>query len=275
MRYIVITTARNEEKTIESVIRSVVNQTIKPKIHVVADDTSTDKTIEISRKNNAAVYETGNPRIPYKGHNQAMGFIGAIKYATSLVPDWEYVLKLDADSIIPPRYMERLLKHFSENPQLGMAAGLSIGLSSREGRVTDGARVISRRCYEAIGGYHVRMAFDSHALLLANQYGYETTTFDEIRYKELRPAKKYSLQAWTLLGMERKMMHLPLYHTFMASLKNGVTGSPRLLNAPFTFFGHMLFSPMQYDPMLNKEWVKRYAIHEIAEFIHRYTDGKK
>ena len=88
LRYIVITTARNEEKTIEYVIRSVANQTIKPTLHVVADDASTDKTVEISRKNNAAVYETGNPRIPYKGHNQALGFIGAVPSAATERSPW-------------------------------------------------------------------------------------------------------------------------------------------------------------------------------------------
>ena len=82
MRYIVITTARNEEKTIRSVIKSVSNQTIKPELHIIADDCSTDDTVEISQKNGATVYETNNPRIPYKGHNQALGFIGAIQYAS-------------------------------------------------------------------------------------------------------------------------------------------------------------------------------------------------
>ena len=116
----------------------------------------------------------------------------------------------------------------------------------------------------------MRMAFDSHALLLANQYGFETTTFDEIKYTELRPAKKYSVQAWILLGMERKTMYLPLYHTFMASLKNGLTGSPRILNFFLTFFGHLLYFPQVYDPELDREWVKRYAIYEISDFFKRY-----
>lgn len=270
MRYIVITTARNEEKTIKSVIQSVSNQSIKPEIHIIADDCSTDDTVPISERNGATVYETNNPRIPYKGHNQAMGFIGAINYATRLIPDWDYVLKLDADSVIPPKYMELILEKFEKNPRLGVAAGIPHGVSSLQGRVTDGARVISRECYDAIGGYHVRMAFDSHALLLANQYGFEPTTFTEIQYIELRPAKKYSNLAWVHLGMERKTMYLPLYHTFMASLKNGITGSPPILNFFLTFFGHLLYFPKVYDLKLDREWVRRYAIFEITDFLKRY-----
>jgi len=270
LRYIVITTARNEEQTIKTVIQSVSNQSIKPELHIIADDCSTDDTIKISEKNGATVYETKNPRIPYKGHNQAMGFIGAIRFATKLIPDWDYVLKLDADSVIPTKYMELLIEKFKQNPRLGIAAGIPYGVSVLQGRVTDGARVISRECYNAIGGYHVRMAFDSHALLLANQYGFETTTFDQIKYIELRPAKKYSNQAWIHLGMERKTMYLPLYHTFMASLKNGITGSPLILNFFLTLFGHLLYFPNVYDPKLDREWVRRYAIYEVADFIHRY-----
>ena len=272
LRYIVITTARNEEKTIGYVIQSVSNQTIKPSIHVIADDGSTDNTFELSKKYGADIYETNNPRYTYKGYNQALGFIGAINYATRLVPDWDFVLKLDADSVIPKNYMESIFEHFKKNSMLGIAAGIPLGASARHSRVTDGARVISRRCYEAIGGYHVMMAFDSHALLLANQYGFKTVTFEEIKYLELRPSKKYGIQAWIHLGMERKMMYLPLYHTFLASLKNGITGSPVILNFFFTFFGHLLSSPKKYAPKLNREWVRRYAIYEISEFIHRYID---
>jgi len=268
----VVTTARNEEKTIGAVIESVANQTIKPALHVIADDGSTDNTLTISQNLGAEVYETNNPRIPYKGYNQALGFIGAIRHATRLVPDWDYVLKLDADSLVPKKYVESLLNQFNSNKKLGIAAGISRGASPRQGRVTDGARIISRKCYEAIGGYQVMLAFDSYALLVANQYGYETTTFEKIKYLELRPAKKYSIQAWIHLGMERKMMYLPLYHTFLASIKNSLTASPPILNSLFTFFGHMLYVPQNHAPKLNKEWVKRYAIYEVEEFFRKYLN---
>lgn len=272
MRYIVITTARNEEKTIEAVIKSVQKQSIKPELHVIADDNSTDDTVIRSENCGAKVYPTNNPRIPYKGHNQVLVFINAIKFATKIVPNWDFVLKLDADSIIPQYYMKIIFKKFKENPTLGMTAGIPYNLSSRHSRVTDGARVISRKCYEAIGGYHVRMAFDSHAVLLANQYGFETVIIDNLKYIELRPAKKYRLQAWMLLGMERKIMYLPLYHTFIASLKNGLTGSPFIVNFFATFFSYLLYNPPYYDPLLNREWVKKYAIYELTKKIQKYIE---
>jgi glycosyltransferase involved in cell wall biosynthesis len=272
LRYIVITTARNESKTIISVIQSVAKQTILPEIHVIVDDNSTDNTSELSKKNGALVFQTNNPRIPFKGHNQVLGFISAIKHATKLVPNWDYVLKLDADSLIPSRYMEEIFKEFKKNPKLGIAAGIPYGVNKIQGRVTDGARVISRVCYEAIGGYHVRMAFDSQAVLLANQFGFETVCYVNIKYVELRPAKKYNVKAWILLGMERKMMYLPLYHTFLASMKNGLIGSPRILNFFLTFFGHLLYLPKKYDPLLSREWVRRYAIYEILGFIHGFIE---
>jgi hypothetical protein len=164
--------------------------------------------------------------------------------------------------------MEYIFEKFEENPKLGIAAGIPYGVNILQGRVTDGARVISRKCYEDIGGYHVRMAFDSQALLLANQLGFETTCYKNIKYIELRPAKKYSIKDWIQLGMERKMMYLPLYHTFLASIKNGLFGSPRIINFFYTFFAHLLYFPKKYDSLLNREWVQRYAIHEIKGFIH-------
>ncbi len=269
MKYIVITTARNEEKTISKVVKSIQNQSISPQIHVIADDGSTDRTKEISESLGAYVYETNNPRMPHKGHNQALGFIGAMKYATLKVPDWQFVLKLDADSVVPSDYVEYITSKFKDVPNLGVAAGVPWGESMRQSRVTDGARIISRKCYHAIGGYHVLMAFDSHALLLARQYGFKTRTFSEKKYWELRPSKRYKIRAWIHLGLERKQMHLPFYHTFLASAKNAVSGGPPILNFFFTVFSYLLFQPRVYAPRLDKEWVSRYAIYEVKEFLRK------
>ena len=47
MGYVLITSARNEEKFIERTIRSVVAQTSLPERWVIVDDGSTDRTAEI------------------------------------------------------------------------------------------------------------------------------------------------------------------------------------------------------------------------------------
>ena len=47
--YILVTPCKNEEESLPELARSVVNQAIKPKMWVIVDDGSTDRTPEILR----------------------------------------------------------------------------------------------------------------------------------------------------------------------------------------------------------------------------------
>ena len=50
LKYVVLTTARNEEKNISQVIDAVKKQTIQPEAHYLYDDMSSDHTAEIAEK---------------------------------------------------------------------------------------------------------------------------------------------------------------------------------------------------------------------------------
>jgi glycosyltransferase involved in cell wall biosynthesis len=47
MKYVIVTTAKNEERYIEYTLESVCNQILKPEEWIIVDDGSKDKTPEI------------------------------------------------------------------------------------------------------------------------------------------------------------------------------------------------------------------------------------
>jgi len=129
--YILVTPAKNEEKSLPSVIDSVLNQTILPKLWVIVDDGSTDKTPEIL-DNFSKKYEwikvvrlLKGPRDKYLHYAYVcrVGFETAIKYCEDNKILYDFVALLDADTILEEKYFEKLIDEFKKDPSLGIASG--------------------------------------------------------------------------------------------------------------------------------------------------------
>ena len=227
-KYVILTTARNEEKTIKQVICAAMRQTVKPVAYYLYDDMSSDNTGQIAKELGCNVINAKPyPRSDYSGINQSRGFKTLVN---SIKHPYTHILKLDADSIIPSNYAEILLEAFKKNQLLGIVAGVGDLYDLRQGRITDGARMISRCCYRHIGGYRTVVGFDSLAVYTARMYGYNCKTLNRLKYHELRECRKRKAADWVINGYERRNMHLGFMHTLMAALKNLVSGSPKILN---------------------------------------------
>ena len=99
----VIIPARNEEKYIESCIRSVKLQDFSNYEIIVVDNGSTDKTAEIAKTLGVRVISesgVGLPRAREKGRGIARG---------------DLLVYLDADMKIPPLYLSRIFEHFEKH----------------------------------------------------------------------------------------------------------------------------------------------------------------
>ncbi len=110
-RVVILIPARNEEEQIAETIDSVCSQTRPADRIVVIDDGSTDRTAEIARSKGVDVFETvGNVARKAGALNQA--------YAT-LAKDFDYVLEMDADTTLHPRFLEEALAEIESSPLLG------------------------------------------------------------------------------------------------------------------------------------------------------------
>lgn len=245
------------------------SQTIPPEICILSDDGSTDKTPIIAAELGAEILINKYKRFKVRGINQVLALNAGISKATDKVPDWQYLLKFDGDTVIPENYAEHLIKYMEKYTRLGICAGEPVNENIRLSRASDAAKIYRRKCWDEIQGLDIWTAFDSHAILKAAQAGWYIRTIPNISFIELRPSRKYGLTRWVLTGFERASFGFPLYHTILAAVKNVKWGSPPILNVIATIFAHII-NPWSRAPNLDQEWVKQYAINEIRYYIANF-----
>lgn len=190
LKYILITPARNEERTIENTIKALISQTMKPEKWIIVSDGSTDATDEIVKK-----YTVANEWITLlrSDDNSKRTFSAkarCFEYAYQSISHMEYDIigNLDADITVDDEYFEFLLRKFSENSNLGVAGtpfreeGYNSLIDSNEGEfhVAGGCQLFRKECYHDIGGYpKVWTGIDWIAVTTARMKGWETRSFPE------------------------------------------------------------------------------------------------
>ena len=111
MNYYIIIPAYNEEKYIALTLQSILSQTVLPKKIVVVNDNSTDKTAEIVStfiKENPffSIINSTSEAIHLPGSKVIQAFH---KGFDSLDNNYDFIVKLDADLILPNNYFETII----------------------------------------------------------------------------------------------------------------------------------------------------------------------
>ncbi len=117
-RVAVLIPAFNEETVIVRTIRSVLNSDYSNLHIIVVDDGSTDRTAEVSRQAYAAEIAAGRIKVVSRPN---AGKAAALNYGLSLI-DEEIYVGIDADTVIAPDAISKLIPHF-EDPLVGAVAG--------------------------------------------------------------------------------------------------------------------------------------------------------
>jgi biofilm PGA synthesis N-glycosyltransferase PgaC len=205
-RLLLITPVFNEERHIERVVRAVAAQTRTPDRWIVADDGSTDGTLDILRRLAREVPflevverppahpdDAGGDRLAVA--LEARAFNRALALADG--DPWSHVGKLDGDIELPPEWFETLLGQFAANERLGLAGGTLVeptpeGPPKRliipEYHVHGALKLFSRPCFEAVGGIQERLGWDTIDETYARMHGYETRSFRDLVGVHHRPA---------------------------------------------------------------------------------------
>jgi len=114
----VLVPAYNEETVIVRTVRSVLNSTY-PNLHVVViDDGSSDNTAEVARAAYGPEIASGKVAVLTKPNG---GKAAALNYAVARLTE-EFYVGIDADTVIAPDAIARLMPHF-EDPLVGAVAG--------------------------------------------------------------------------------------------------------------------------------------------------------
>ncbi|MFK0293234.1 glycosyltransferase family 2 protein [Streptomyces sp. NPDC090442] len=109
----VIVPAHNEEEGLPATLESLARQTVPPDRILVVDDASTDRTGEVAAAHGATVL-----RPPRNLGSKARAQNHALPRCTT-----DLVLAVDADTVLAPDYIERILPVF-DDPGVAVAAGM-------------------------------------------------------------------------------------------------------------------------------------------------------
>jgi glycosyltransferase involved in cell wall biosynthesis len=197
----VIIPVYNEEKNLPYCLKSLANQTLKPSKVIIVNDGSTDRSVEIVNSFKDETYHILNLQ---RTDVDASTYGVSLRYAwilsrgsKKLSKDFDYVAILDADTVLEPRYYEKLIQKLEENPKLGIVGGaylnqpdpgLTLGLLPF---VYGCNRVFTRQCWLDINdGFVMKVVGrpDTYQHLRAKMLGYNPQRFDDVKSYCLRPA---------------------------------------------------------------------------------------
>jgi cellulose synthase/poly-beta-1,6-N-acetylglucosamine synthase-like glycosyltransferase/spore germination protein YaaH/peptidoglycan/xylan/chitin deacetylase (PgdA/CDA1 family) len=118
-KVVVLIPAYNEEKVIERTVRAALNSNYRNLRVIVIDDGSKDGTLDVARRVFAAEAASGKVLILGKENS---GKAEALNYGIEHIDAAEIFVGIDADTIIAPDAISRLVPHFL-NPKVGAIAG--------------------------------------------------------------------------------------------------------------------------------------------------------
>lgn len=233
MKYILIIPAYNEANYIAKTLQSIAAQTVLPEWALVVNDSSTDQT--------AAIVENFALQHPWLHlttkcseaiHLPGSKVIQAFNHGYAQIPstiNYDILVKLDADLILPPNYFEIITTEFLQNEKLGMAGGIALieknntwiteNLTDKD-HIRGAFKAYRKACFDQIGGLQPAMGWDTVDELLCRYYNWEILVRQDLQIKHLKPTgAQYDKTARYKQGEAFYRLHYGFLITLIASLK--------------------------------------------------------
>lgn len=232
MNYYIIICAHNEEPYIAAALNAVLSQTMHPKKVLVVNDNSTDKTEIIidefvSRNNHILKVNRSSSTL----HLPGAKVVEAFNKGFELLDDkYDFIVKLDADIILPENYFEKISELINSDPRAGILGGFAYEQDTKgvwklnhpmnKDHVRGAFKSYTKQCFNAIGGLKNSIGWDTVDELLAQYNDFKVITDDSLKIKHLRPlGASYNKQARYLQGEAMYRMRYGYWISFIASLK--------------------------------------------------------
>ncbi|SHI88289.1 Glycosyl transferase family 2 [Arenibacter nanhaiticus] len=232
MQYYIIIPAHNEALFLSDTLHSIVNQTLLPKKVVVVNDNSTDNTEGIIDRFIATYpFIVKLNTTSSSAHMPGSKVVNAFNKGLQLLDSrYDFIVKLDADIILPHHYFEKIASIFQTSPKIGIAGGFAyeeditgtwkLNHPMDKDHVRGAFKAYTKNCFTAIGGLRNAMGWDTVDELLAQYHGFNISTDHTLHAKHLRPlGKAYNPKAKLLQGKAMFTMRYGFWITLIASLK--------------------------------------------------------
>lgn len=272
MKYYIVIPAHNEETFIALTLQSLVEQTILPSKIVVVDDNSTDKTSEIIQEFAVkfpfiSLIKKTSEAIHLPGSKVIQAFHKGFE---TLDENYDFIVKLDADLILPPNYFETITNIFKSDSKIGMAGGFAYiekngewileNLTNKD-HIRGAFKAYRKECFLQIGNLKPAMGWDTVDELLCKFYGWKVITDQSLKVKHLKPTgANYNKTARYKQGEAFYTLGYGFLITSIASAKLAM-----LKKKPLLFFDYI-------KGFLKAKWAKKPLLvtEEQAKFIRKY-----
>lgn len=232
MRYYVVIPAHNEADFIVQALESLVDQSLPPQKVIVVNDHSTDNTEQlIDHYSEKYAFVTKLNTESSEDHMPGSKVINAFNKGLALLDDhYDFIVKLDADIILPKTYFEKIATVFKEHPEIGIAGGFAYEQDKNgawllnhpmgKDHIRGAFKAYRKETFKAIGGLRCAMGWDTLDELLARYHGYQIQSIESLKVKHLRPTgKSYNKKARLLQGKAMFTMGYGLILTVISSFK--------------------------------------------------------
>lgn len=232
MDYYIVIPIHNEEAYLESTLNSILGQTLLPKKVILVNDNSTDSTETIinSFSSKHSIFQKLNI-FSSTQHMPGSKVINAFNKGFNVLDEnFDFIVKLDADIILPKNYFEVIGSHLKKEPKLGICGGFIyeqndygewiLNHPMDKDHVRGAIKAYSNACFNAIDGLKNAMGWDTVDELLAKYHGFLIQTDLTLKVKHLRPTgKAYNNKAKRLQGKAMYSMRYGFLITCIASIK--------------------------------------------------------
>jgi glycosyltransferase involved in cell wall biosynthesis len=272
MNYYLIIPAYNEAQHIHLTLQSIANQTVTPARVIVVNDNSTDDTAAIVMQ---FVAEYSWLKIVNKTseaiHLPGSKVIQAFQKGLEQVDDnYDFIVKLDADLILPPNYFEKIIQIFNSDAAIGMAGGFAYiqknedwileNLTDKD-HIRGAFKAYRRQCFLDIGGLKPAMGWDTVDELLSKFYNWKVVTDATLKIKHLKPTgANYNQSARYKQGEAFYTLGYGFFITAIASAKLAL-----MKKKPLLFIDYL--QGYWKAKWAKKEWL---VTPEQARFIRNY-----
>jgi glycosyltransferase involved in cell wall biosynthesis len=169
----VILPARNEEMFLSRTLSHLLRQTIEPKKIIVINDGSQDKTRNIALNFEAVeVIDITRDSHEYAVHAPILAQIINQGLKKIFNDDFEYVIILGSDHLIPPHYLSTIIEKMKKDNKVVICSGQIRG--ERSVVLRGSGRVVKYDFWKKIGLlYPENYGFETYLLVKAAMMGYK------------------------------------------------------------------------------------------------------